>query len=327
MLSLDAGRVVTFDTLQRRVWAKHDSAAANLVRIFVRHLRRKLGDSAASPAYIFNQRGVGYRMASRRAGDDASPTARGRTTCTAVKPERARLQPGHQLREALTGDPQLSAAPPYRAPGCSARRRAAADRLRQVSRKRQEGHGSRTRETPAPRIGIDDHDRTGNRDPRERAGARRTRPPPNDPAAIFACARVVSSTTSSKKTVLPCCAAPAKVVPRVPDSSDSNSSSPSTAQLTRTKTVPHGATGRRRRSVAFGYAAQPEDAQGGKARRLRSMRLGQARMSIDPWGATGAQAATNTRSGRNRARPIEHGGRAHRHVLRRCPAVGHGAEA
>ena len=63
VLSLDAGRVVTFDTLQRRVWAKRKKADPNLVRIFVRHLRRKLGDDAASPDYIFNQRGVGYRMA------------------------------------------------------------------------------------------------------------------------------------------------------------------------------------------------------------------------------------------------------------------------
>ena len=63
VLSLDAGRVVTFDTLLRRVWAKRENADANLVRIFVRTLRRKLGEDAASPAYIFNRRGVGYRMA------------------------------------------------------------------------------------------------------------------------------------------------------------------------------------------------------------------------------------------------------------------------
>ena len=63
VLSLDAGRVVTFETLLRRVWAKRENADANLVRIFVRNLRRKLGDSADSPAYIFNRRGVGYRMA------------------------------------------------------------------------------------------------------------------------------------------------------------------------------------------------------------------------------------------------------------------------
>ena len=63
VLSLDAGRVVTLDTLLRRIWAKRENADANLVRIFVRNLRRKLDDSAASPAYIFNQRAVGYRMA------------------------------------------------------------------------------------------------------------------------------------------------------------------------------------------------------------------------------------------------------------------------
>ena len=63
VLSLAAGRVVTFETLLRRVWAKRESAGANLVRIFVRNLRRKLGDSATSPAYIFNHRGAGYRMA------------------------------------------------------------------------------------------------------------------------------------------------------------------------------------------------------------------------------------------------------------------------
>ena len=63
VLSLEAGRVVTFDTLLRRVWAKRENADANLVRIFIRNLRRKLGDSATKPAYLFNQRGVGYRMA------------------------------------------------------------------------------------------------------------------------------------------------------------------------------------------------------------------------------------------------------------------------
>ncbi len=66
LLSLDAGRVVTFETLLRRVWPKRKSSEANLVRMFVRNLRRKLGDSAASPAYIFSHRGAGYRMANLR---------------------------------------------------------------------------------------------------------------------------------------------------------------------------------------------------------------------------------------------------------------------
>jgi len=33
------------------------------MRIFVKTLRRKLGEDAANPAWIFNERGVGYRMA------------------------------------------------------------------------------------------------------------------------------------------------------------------------------------------------------------------------------------------------------------------------
>ena len=54
---------MTYETLLRRVWNGRDSADANLVRIFVRTLRRKLGDDAANPVWIFNERGVGYRMA------------------------------------------------------------------------------------------------------------------------------------------------------------------------------------------------------------------------------------------------------------------------
>ena len=33
-----------------------------IVRAFVKRLRKKLGDSADNPAYIVNERGVGYRM-------------------------------------------------------------------------------------------------------------------------------------------------------------------------------------------------------------------------------------------------------------------------
>ena len=62
VLSLHAGRVVAYDTLLGRVWSGRSNADANLVRIFVRNLRRKLGDDAANPVWIFNERGVGYRM-------------------------------------------------------------------------------------------------------------------------------------------------------------------------------------------------------------------------------------------------------------------------
>ena len=62
VLALSAGRVVSYDTLLRRVWEGRDGTDANLVRIFVRNLRRKLGEDAARPTWIFNERGVGYRM-------------------------------------------------------------------------------------------------------------------------------------------------------------------------------------------------------------------------------------------------------------------------
>ena len=63
VLALDAGRVLTYDTLLRRVWGPRNGEDANLVRIFVKTIRKKLGEDAAKPTWIFNERGVGYRMA------------------------------------------------------------------------------------------------------------------------------------------------------------------------------------------------------------------------------------------------------------------------
>ncbi len=59
-LSLEAGRVVTYDTLLRRVWQGRGNQKA--VHAIAKILRRKLGDDAADPAWLFNERGVGYRM-------------------------------------------------------------------------------------------------------------------------------------------------------------------------------------------------------------------------------------------------------------------------
>ena len=64
VLSASAGRVVSYESLLRRAWAKPDlgPGGPKLVRAIVKGLRRKLGDDAASPAYVRNVRGVGYRM-------------------------------------------------------------------------------------------------------------------------------------------------------------------------------------------------------------------------------------------------------------------------
>ena len=61
-LSLNAGRVTTSETLLDRVWAGRGNGDTKVVRAFVKQLRQKLGDDAANPAWIFNVRGVGYRM-------------------------------------------------------------------------------------------------------------------------------------------------------------------------------------------------------------------------------------------------------------------------
>ena len=62
LLSLNAGRVLTYETLLRQVWGGWDSTGAYRVRTFVKKLRRKLGDDSVSAAYILNERGVGYRI-------------------------------------------------------------------------------------------------------------------------------------------------------------------------------------------------------------------------------------------------------------------------
>ncbi|MDE0349297.1 MAG: response regulator [Gammaproteobacteria bacterium] len=63
ILSVNAGRVVTSESLLRQAWDAREPTDTERVRAFVKQLRAKLGDDAARPAYIFNERGVGYRMA------------------------------------------------------------------------------------------------------------------------------------------------------------------------------------------------------------------------------------------------------------------------
>ena len=61
-LATSAGRVLTHEQLLRRVWGPLYSSDARIVRTYVKELRRKLGDDAARPKYIFTELGLGYRM-------------------------------------------------------------------------------------------------------------------------------------------------------------------------------------------------------------------------------------------------------------------------
>ena len=64
VISASAGRAVTYESLLRRAWGRRDRGSRDpkLVRAIVKSLRRKLGDDATNPAYVRNERGVGYRM-------------------------------------------------------------------------------------------------------------------------------------------------------------------------------------------------------------------------------------------------------------------------
>ena len=63
VLARNAGRVVTQDALLRQVWGLRGGRPSEAVRTCVKKLRQKLGDDAGNPTYIFNERGVGYGLA------------------------------------------------------------------------------------------------------------------------------------------------------------------------------------------------------------------------------------------------------------------------
>ncbi len=62
VLAQGAGRVLTHEALLRQVWAGRNTGDPKRVRAYVKRLRNRLGDDAADPTYIVNERGVGYRM-------------------------------------------------------------------------------------------------------------------------------------------------------------------------------------------------------------------------------------------------------------------------
>ena len=62
-LSAHAGSVLTYQHLLARVWRDKNKGDVRPVRSMMNKLRRKLGDDADNPTYIFTEPRVGYRMA------------------------------------------------------------------------------------------------------------------------------------------------------------------------------------------------------------------------------------------------------------------------
>jgi two-component system KDP operon response regulator KdpE len=62
LLAQHAGRIVTHQHLLREVWGPAHEHETHYLRIYIGHLRQKLGDNPADPRYISNEPGVGYRL-------------------------------------------------------------------------------------------------------------------------------------------------------------------------------------------------------------------------------------------------------------------------
>ena len=75
-LSANAGRVVTHEQLLRRVWGLEAGDDVRPMRTAINSIRRKLGDDAANPTYIFTEARVGYRMAASAPPDNDEDAAR-----------------------------------------------------------------------------------------------------------------------------------------------------------------------------------------------------------------------------------------------------------
>ncbi len=61
-LSVNAGRVLIYEHLLRRVWRVQADADLSPMRTAISSLRRKLGDHGRDPTHIFTELRVGYRM-------------------------------------------------------------------------------------------------------------------------------------------------------------------------------------------------------------------------------------------------------------------------
>ena len=62
MLAQNAGRIVTHRQILREVWGPAHEDDVHYLRIYIGHLRQKLGDDSANPKFIESEPGVGYRL-------------------------------------------------------------------------------------------------------------------------------------------------------------------------------------------------------------------------------------------------------------------------
>ena len=62
VLAQNAGKVVTHRQLLREVWGPKAEEQAQYLRVYMNHLRKKLGEQADQPRLLRNEPGIGYRL-------------------------------------------------------------------------------------------------------------------------------------------------------------------------------------------------------------------------------------------------------------------------
>jgi two-component system, OmpR family, KDP operon response regulator KdpE len=68
-LVTNPGKLLTHQWLLRRVWGPGYANESHYLRVYIRAIRRKLGDDATAPRLILTEPGVGYRWI----GDEPPP--------------------------------------------------------------------------------------------------------------------------------------------------------------------------------------------------------------------------------------------------------------
>ena len=63
LLSIHAGKVLTYDFILEHVWGPYGGSGSNqILRVNMANIRRKLRENPSEPKYILTELGIGYRM-------------------------------------------------------------------------------------------------------------------------------------------------------------------------------------------------------------------------------------------------------------------------
>jgi DNA-binding response OmpR family regulator len=56
------GRVISKERLYETVWSEDSIGYDNTIMVHIRHIREKIEDNPASPAYLVTVKGLGYKV-------------------------------------------------------------------------------------------------------------------------------------------------------------------------------------------------------------------------------------------------------------------------